>query len=47
MTRNKTIVEVGSIHVPWRIQGQPQQLLQDVEESRHSQEMQTASLPTL
>ena len=38
MTRNKTIVEVGSIHVPWRIQGQPQQLLQDGEESRHSQE---------
>ena len=38
MTRNKTIVEVGSFHVPWRIQGQPQQLLQDVEEPRHSQE---------
>ena len=38
MTRNKTIVEVGSIHVPWRIQGQLRQLLQDVEEPRHSQE---------
>ena len=38
MTRNKTIVEVGSFHVPWRIQGQLRQLLQDVEEPRHSQE---------
>ena len=41
-----TIVEVGAFHVPWRIQGQPQQLLQAIEESRQSQEMQITSLPT-
>ena len=36
-------MEVGSFHVPWYIQGQLQQLLPDVEETRHSEGRKNAN----